>query len=160
MSSYNSDRPTTRPPTLEKVLDKTKNFAHALAVIFGAASAVCGAVWVFYSQLATDKEVMSVVQDHDKMLTSHPLLRQRLESIEAKQASLQEDVEMAHDADVALGSKLVSLIAADREPNNSLRAAAASFYREEYARLIHNGKPVEDALLEALRTPWHDRPRR
>lgn len=140
-------------------MERLKNLAHALAVIFGAASATCGAVWVFYSQLATDTEVKSAVQDHDRAITSHPLFVERLASIESKQASLQEDVEMGRAADVALGSKLVSLIAADREPTPALRAAAASFYREEYARLVRKGEPIEDALLEALRTPWHHRQR-
>ena len=160
MSDYNSDRPTHRPPPkLEKILEKTKNLAHALAVIIGAGSAFGGTVWVFYNQLSTDTEVTSAVQDHDKALTSHPLLRDRIKTLESRQAKLQEDVEMGHAADVALGSKLVSLIAAEREPSPGLRAAAATFYREEYARLIRKGSPLEDALLEALRTPWHDRPR-
>lgn len=161
MSEYNSDHTTLRPPSkTHKILEKTKNLVHALAVIIGAASAFGGTVWVFYNQLSTDAEVTSVMDLHDKAIKSHPLLRDRLESLEQKQAKLQEDVEMGHAADIALGSKLVSLIAADREPDRSLRAAASSFYREEYARLIRKGTPLEDALLEALRTTWHDRPRR
>lgn len=160
MGEYNSDRPTNRPPAFEKILDKTKNLVHAAAIIIGAASAFSGTIWVFYTQLATDKEVANVMDVHDKSLFSHPLLRERLESLEMKQARLQEDVEMGHAADVALGSKLVSLIAADREPDRHLQALAATFYREEYGRLVRKGMPLEDALLEALRTPWHDRPRR
>lgn len=155
-----SDRPTLRPRPhkLEVIIEKVKNLAHALAVIVGAASAFGGTMWLFYEKLATDAELASYIEAHNKAPEAH-MLRDKLSMLEAKQAKLQEDVDIGHAADVALGSKLVSLIAADREPSNSLRAAAATFYREEYARLIRRGTPVEDAILEALRTPWHERRR-
>lgn len=133
-----------------------KGFLQALSAAGAVAVAVVTFVWSSIGRLATDEEVGTHNLDH----LAHAPLRERIESLETRYGALSDRVYKADSATIALGARIVSLVAADRESRRELRADAATFYREEYMRLIHRGTAVEDAVVEALRAPWLARPER
>lgn len=141
-----------RSPSMHENL---KRFAHAVYVVGGAIISAAAWGYVQYSALATEAELTATVSAHDHSAESHPSMRGTLEIILKEQRELKTLVLQGRENDLALGERLVSLIAADREPDRARKAAAAAFYREEYRLLTRRGAAVEDALLEALRTPWH-----
>jgi hypothetical protein len=113
------------------------------------------AAWLKLGDVTTSVEL----QAHDMNEAAHASLRGILRA----QAEQDQDLRMRIDEQTRisqeLGERLVSLIAADRETSTRYKAAAASFYRNEYRLLIRRNYKVDDAIAEALRVPWSDRPR-
>lgn len=127
-----------------------------------AVFAVLGTVWVgimsmwsAVGNITTDKDLDS----HNAAPTAHMPLRAELIDCREAAAGLSQRIEKNHQDTVVLGGRMIRWIAADREPNRALKAAAATYYQEEYLRLVRKGTGVEEALLEALRSPWYDKPR-
>lgn len=136
--------------------------AEGWAKLIASVVAIIGSVWVGIMTLwstvgdvTTDKELM----EHNDGPKAHPPLRQELDKCLDTTDAMSKRIEKDYQETVVLGGRLTRLIAADRESNHSMKAAAATYYQEEYMRNIRKGLGVEEAMLEALRAPWYDRPK-
>lgn len=145
------------PKSKERLFERLQKVAHVVYVVGGAV--LSAALWSYahYQSLATDNEVVEVVEAHNKASNAHPSTYDTLQLLLKEQRELKAIVQQGRADDVMLGERLVSLIAADREPDRNRKAQAATWYREEYRRLVRKGETIEDALLQALRTPWRTR---
>jgi len=117
---------------------------------------VIGAVWGYLQSFSTDAErvhddgVLAIRQDKlQAQLTKLTNLNRELAAQQTKNRS--------HI--ILLWRDRVSLRAAERESVAQVRAAAASYYRDEYDRLIRQGLEPDDAARESLRSTWPDRAR-
>lgn len=124
-------------------------------VAIGSAGATAFAIVVSaLNWFASDEEL----SDHNLNARAHTAIQERLERIEKLQEKLSARNEETRAASVTVLRRVIRMTAADREPVARYRAAAADFYEEEFDILLRQNKALEDAFLEALRTPWHDRP--
>lgn len=148
-----SDRPTLRPGP-ERIFARLKKIANVVYVVGGAM--LSAAIWSYgqYQQLATDAELSISIASHNNQLVAHPSILDKLNKIEELCTKNGSDIRATREDAIALGERLVSLLAADKTTDHAKRAAVATFYREEYRRLIRRGFSVDDAVLEALRTPY------
>jgi hypothetical protein len=142
---------TTRLSRIEGWIKLGIAFCALVGTIWGGTIAIIGAV----GSVATDKELAM----HDQAKEAHIPLQEELDKCLASSLAMGARIEEGHDDTIALTRRMVRLIAADRESKHPLKAAAATFYEEEFRRLTRKGLRVEEAMLEALRTPWYDRPR-
>lgn len=127
--------------------------------LFLALSGVIGIVWGSISAVAGNIVTESKLQEHNVNDKSHPIIVKNLEECEGRVEILSKRVEESHEVEVALGSRLVRIIAADQEVNRNLKAASANYYEQEFRHNIRKGLTVEEALLESLRSPFYNKPR-
>lgn len=158
------EKHSSLPPAI-KNLSRLKELVHALVIIITAVVTGVTTVWTVYHQLATDAEVEAAVRSASAPLRKDVLtLQAALAASEHRHqqelAAVRAEVSRATASANAVGKRLISIMAADLEKNPMLRSAASAFYREEYMRRIERGANVDDALNEALHTPWYERPRR
>ena len=150
-----SDRPTLRPAMVKiKQVMSLADLAKALVAIGSAGATAFAIIVAALNWIATDEELSA----HNLNARSHGAIQDRLERIEKLQEKLSARNEETRAAAVTVLRRVIRMTAADREPVSRSRAAAADFYEEEFDILLRQNKPLEDAFLEALRTPWHDRP--
>lgn len=154
MVTSSSDFPTLKPPT-KRFIVRLKKFAHFAYV--GVTAIITAGLWSYgqYQNLSTDAEVTSAIVSHNIASKAHPSLHEKIDILLKEQKSIKETLEKSREDEIALGERIISLLAAEREPDRNKKAAAASFYREEYRRLIRKGLSIEDAMLESLRESWH-----
>jgi hypothetical protein len=129
--------------------------AGAVFAVLGSAWVGAMTLWSAVGNVTTDKELES----HNAAPTAHMPLRAELIECRESANALGKRIEKDHQDTVVLGGRMIRWIAADREPNRSLKAAAATYYQEEYLRIVRRGIGVEEAMLESLRSPWYDKPR-
>jgi hypothetical protein len=127
----------------------------AILAVFGSAWVGVMTLWSAVGNVTTNKEL----EAHNAAVTAHAPLRAELARCRDSTEELSRRIEKDHQDTVVLGGRMTRLVAADRESNRALKAAAATYYQEEYLRLVRKGVGVEEAMLEALRLPWYDRPR-
>jgi hypothetical protein len=144
--------------SLNPKMKKTEGWFKLLAAIFavlGSAWVGVMSLWSIVGNVSTDKEL----GDHDSSVYAHKPLRTELVDCKIASENLSRRIDKEHQETVMLGGRMTRMVAADREPNRNLKAAAATYYQEEYLRLIRKGHGVEEAMLESLRSPWYDKPR-
>lgn len=156
---YDSERPTV-PIKIKREarLARLKDALTVLGTAFALLGSAWGLVWSAISSFATDAEVSETLAQHDASAAAHARLRDRLDAAET---ALRGQQNAQHDAQaqlIALWRRQVSYAAADREDDRRLRAAAASFYREAFDRLVRAGVPPEQAFRDSLVERWPDRP--
>lgn len=127
--------------------------------LFLAVSAAVGIIYGFLSSIKNNIITEKDLQLHNTDDNSHPIIVKNLEVCEGKVESLSKRIEEAHEVEIALGAKLVRILAADMESNRNLKAAAANYYEQEFRHKIRKGLSIEEALLESLREPYYGRPR-
>lgn len=137
-------------PPEKKVEYWTKVFVLVSMMAGGAFGA-----WYRLGDVATDSELAT----HDDSKIAHPHLRALLEAQGDRYTALQAELKELNAANIELGKYYVSTTAADRELNRNYKAAAATFYRSEYMKLIRRHFSVKQAMEEALEAPWPTRPR-
>jgi hypothetical protein len=135
--------------------DKLKNWLQLFLAICGA----IGVVWGFLSSLSNNIVTDSKLQEHNINEKSHPFIISSTKECEGKVEALSKRIEESHDTEVALGARLVRLLASDMETNRNLKAASASYYEQEFRHKIRKGMSIEEAILESLRSPFYSRPR-
>lgn len=146
-----SDFPTTRPAKPKpSLVERVKAAAQFVGAITAAAGTALTVVKYAMGLVVTREEL----EKHNSSKTSHIEVQRRLESLEESRVELYAKVNAANSAMVYLGERLVSLTAADREPDKNKKSDAADFYRTEYHYYVKKGYSVENAFLEALRTPY------
>lgn len=111
--------------------------------------------WVKLGDVATDAELTH----HDENQYAHKKLRDQLDASLERYAALTEQMKALNEVNIALGEYQVSIRASDEEQKRDLKAAAATFHRNEYKKLIRRGYSVKQAMEEALEAPWPNRPR-
>lgn len=135
-------------------MDKAKSWLQLLGVLFGLAGGVYACVSAVWGSVVTTDELI----DHDLAAKAHPPIQEAVARCEAKAIAAQGRIEELRADQVAMGARMIRMISAEIEPRPTLRAARARFYEDQFRNLMHRGMPVEEATLEALRTPWHNRP--
>lgn len=144
--------------TIEKGATKWKDHAQ----LFLTGCAVISVLWGAFTYISTKTgAIITIVEldQHDSNEKAHPSITRNVVTCEDKVEALSKRVEESHDVEVALGARFVRLAASDQEPSKLLKAAAANYYEQEYRLLIKKGTSVEDAIIEALRSPFYLRPR-
>lgn len=132
---------------------------------FALAATVAGLIGSAYGAFTfingkTESVVTNAELDlHDKNEKAHPFILQSIKEYDIKVSAAEKAVEEARESQVALGARLVRMLATEQEPNKALKAAAANYYEDEYKRLIRKGATVEEAMLDSLRQPFYTRPR-
>lgn len=158
--AYDSERPTIPIAVRREVrLARAKD---ALAVL-GTSGALIGSAWGLawsaIDHFATDAEVATATSTHDTSAQAHLRLRNRIDDLESTTRAQHAALLAAQDQLLALWRWQVGYAAADREDDHRLRAAAASYYREIFDRLVREGVPPEQAFRDSLTERWSDRPR-
>lgn len=136
-------------------MEKAKAWLQLLGVVCGIVGGLYAGVSTVWGSVVTTDELAG----HDSAMNAHPPIREAVDRCEAKALAAQSRIEELRADQVAMGARMVRMISAEIEPRASLRAARASFYEDQYRSLVHRGLPIEEATLEALRTPWLNRPR-
>lgn len=124
-------------------------------MLLGAIGGGCYTAWLKLGDVATDTEL----EQHDTNQYAHKKIRDQLDESLERYKNLTEQMKALNEVNVALGEYHVSVRAADEEPKASLKAAAATFRRNEYKKLIRRGYSVKQAMDEAMEVPWSNRPR-
>jgi len=132
-----------------------KHWAQLILALVG----IAGIVWGFISSLAGNIVTETKLQEHNTNDKSHPTIVNNTKECEGKVEALSKRVEESYETEIALGSRLVRLLASDMESNRNLKAASANYYEQEFRRNIRKGQTVEEAILEALRSPFYNKPR-
>ena len=135
--------------------DKLKN---ALQLFLAICTAI-GVVWGFLSTLSNNIVTENKLQEHNVNDKSHPFIINTTKECEDKVEALSKRVEESHETQIALGARLVRLLAADMETNRNLKASSANYYEQEFRHKIRKGMVVEEAILESLREPNYRRPK-
>jgi hypothetical protein len=128
--------------------------------VLGSAATGITLLWSSVGNIATNGEVREAVSKHDQNKDAHETLQSGIRALSGQDMKAAEEVRAAKKTAEDLGARLVRLIAADAEPNPYYRALAAQFYERLYRRLIQRGVGVDDAISEAIDTPWTGRPKR
>lgn len=136
-------------------MEKAKAWLQILGVVFGLAGGLYTGVASVWTRVAMKTELL----DHNLAPRAHPPILEIVDRCEAKAMAAQGRIEELRADQVSMGARMVRMLAAELENRPALRAARASFYEDQYRGLVHRGLPVEEATLEALRTPWLNRPR-
>lgn len=136
-------------------MEKLKGWLQLAAVAGGLAASVYAGASAIWGDVAKTEDLVT----HDLAGSAHPPLREAVERCEAKALAAQNRIEELRSDQVAIGGRIIRMVSADIERNAALRAARASYYEDQYRGLVQRGLPVEEAMLEALRTPWYSRPR-
>jgi hypothetical protein len=136
-------------------MEQAKAWLQFLAVVSG----LLGGLYTAGIALSDTVVTADELAQHDVGARSHPPIQEAVARCEAKAIAAQGRVEELRADQVAMGARMVRMISAEIEPRPALRAARASFYEDQFRGLVHRGMPIEEATLEALRTPWLNRPR-
>jgi len=137
-------------------LGRLKGWLGLMGTLFAIITGAYTGVMTLWGNVTTDQELLA----HNESPIAHSVVRNQLEDMKERVELLGKRVDEEHSATVELGARLVRIDAADRERTHTLKAAAATYYETEFRRLIRKGVPVFDAVLEAMRSPWYDRPTR
>lgn len=152
------------PDKAARFLALAERWAKVAAVI----AAVGGSAWTGINLLrnsvtdvTTDGELKKALSDHNAEKAAHEAtLGAGVRALSSQAMKTSEEIRQCRKDAADMGARIVSLQAALEEPNNALRAAAAAYYTRLYKRLIARGVSPDDAINEALDTPWPGRPRR
>lgn len=139
-------------------LDQTSGWLSLLALVIG----LLGSAFTAWSFIYGKAESVVTVDDLDRHNTddkSHPSITKSVKDVEVKIDVVAKNVEESRDVQIALGARLVRMLAAEAESNKNLKAAAANYYEQEFLILVRKGASVEEAMMQALRSPWYTRPR-
>lgn len=138
---------------------QTRGWLELLAVVFSLIGAGYTGYTFLYNQ--TNSIVTTTeLEQHDKSDKSHPSLVQSIKDCESKVDVLNKELEEDRDSQIALGARLVRMLASEQESERALKAASANYYEQEYLLLVKKGASIEEAMLGSLRQPWYTRPRR
>jgi hypothetical protein len=135
-------------------LGRLKGWLGLMGTLFAIITGAYTGVMTLWGNVTTDTELLA----HNDNPISHSALRNQIDDLRERVELCGKRVDEEHSATVELGARLVRIDSADRERKHELKAAAATYYETEYRRLIRRGTPVFDAVLEAMRSPWYDRP--
>ncbi len=149
------DRPTNPRALRPSTLSKMKEAFESVKTIVTVLVTVGGGLWTGFSFMATDEELLQ----HNLAQDAHKAIRSEIADLRAETVMLKVSYQRCYEDAGDLGWRYVSLVAADRESDHRLKAAAGYFYRDEFISLWKSGKPMSEAINSALRTPWHDRPK-
>lgn len=153
----------TVPPEKVKLLtflERALKVGVGVVALVGSAWTGLNYFWASVANVATDGELASAVEKHNGLDGAHPKLQSRTDGVNKYAVSLDQELRAQRHQSENLGARIVRLIAADAEPNPALRAAAASYYERLYRRLVQRGATIDDAISEAIDTPWPQRPKR
>ncbi len=137
---------------------KVKERLQGLGVIFSLVASTYAGFMVISGKLERVL-IDSDMQEHDRSISAHPPLRGDIYDCKDMASKLAKALDDEHKSTIAMSSHLIRIIAADREPNRALRAASATYYEQEFIRLVNKGETIESAFLISLRTPWYTKPR-
>lgn len=140
-------------------LARLKDALAVLGTVGALLGSTAGFAWSALTRVTTDDELSGAVTDHDLSAQAHGKLRERIEQLErSTRAQDQAHAALARQT-IELWRWQVGYAAADREDDRRLRAAAASYYREIFDRMIREGSDPEHAFRGALNERWTERPR-
>jgi len=156
--------PSMPPDKAARILAQAERWAKVAAVV----AAVGGSAWTGINLLrnsvtdvTTDGELKKALETHNGEKSAHEgTLGAGVRALSSQAMRTSEEIRACRKDAADMGARIVSLQAALEEPNGAIRAAAAAYYTRLYRRLVARGVPPDDAINEALDTPWSGRPRR
>lgn len=156
-------------PSLPPISDKKAAAYERWFKILMLLATACGSMWtgvtVLWGTVAdvtTATKLGNAIFEHDKKSDAHKAVRQdfaeRLQELAKQNMALAAEIRALRSEAVELGAGVVSLTAADAEPDRRLKGLAAAHYREQFRKLVQRGYSIDDAKDAVFRTPWPNKP--
>lgn len=155
MSEHDSLADTLRAvPRLWKVLI-------GIGVVLASVGTTGAAFAIYRESLATDAEVDAAIEKHNRRgrdadnteESPHPPYARAAKAFEAFKLHVEEERKAERRRDAKILEYLVSIQAADGEPNRRRKADAAAFARTAFKAAVKAGTEPEDAAEQALDSP-------